>query len=55
MMYEGDLISRAEMLEALGHFNDYVNGDPHFLSGISVSALHLYRCRRCGKTRKCWI
>lgn len=32
-----DLISRAEMLEALGHFNDYVNGDPHFLNGIETA------------------
>ena len=30
-------ISRAEMLEALGHFNDYVNGDPHFLNGIETA------------------
>ena len=32
-----DLISRAEMLEALGHFNDYVNGDPHFMNGIETA------------------
>lgn len=36
-MYEGDLISRVEMLEALGHFNDYVNGDLHFLNGIETA------------------
>jgi len=32
-----DLISRAAILEALGHFNDYVNGDEHFLNGIETA------------------
>lgn len=36
-MAKDDLISRAAMLEALGHFNDYVNGDPHFLNGIETA------------------
>lgn len=32
-----DLISRKAMLEALGHFNDYINGDEHFLNGIETA------------------
>lgn len=33
----GDLISRKIILEALGHFNDYINGDRHFLNGIETA------------------
>lgn len=32
-----DLISRKAMIEALGHFNDYKNGNEHFLYGIETA------------------